>query len=688
MAIFEVFGRLHPLILHMPIGVLALAFLMELLSQNEKYKGLKFAIGFAIQIGMLSAIFAAISGYVLSLEGGYDDVLLWRHKWLGIGTAIVSILVYLLHRVKTSKAGKKLYLPLFSGLMLLMGAAGHIGGSLTHGSEFLLEPFNTKKKAEKVAIADIKNAKVFPDIIQPIFEQKCVSCHSPSKTKGNLLLSTVAGLQKGGETGAFFQAGSIVNSLFLQRAHLPLEEKEHMPPKGKKQLTSDEITLLEWWVEQGAHFDKKVGEISQTGEVAGILKKYEQSENSVLSLNVDSADEGTINKLKAANIKLDKVLKDNPFLVASLRDRKDLNATVFKQLKRISEQLIELDLSNTNLTDDLFLEIKNFPHLQKLSVQKTEITGSNLRALSNLKYLENLNVYNTKFNNSAISDLTELSSLKRLYLWNTNISREGVQQLKNALPDVEINTGISKSIFGEGQLKAPLIIVKKDMFEDSMLVEFELNLNEVDLFYTLDGTVPDSTSLLYVKPFLITQSSEIQVIAQKEAWKKSEISKKSLVRVKHRPHAIKLNKKPSEKYEAEGGLSLINLRKGTTDFSGGEWLGYEKSHFETVLDMGESKEISSVAVSALEATSSYIFFPKKIEILMSKNGKNYESVAIKNIPTTGGPAPAISKNFLIKFPTINAQFLKIKVNSNLVNPNWHPAPGAGCWVFVDEIMVE
>lgn len=360
MEIFEVFGRLHPLILHMPIGILAFAFLMELLSKREAYKGLRPGIGFAIKIGMISAIFAAISGYVLSLEGGYDDDLLWQHKWLGIGTTAVAIIVYLLHRVRTSKAGKKLYLPIFSGLMFLMGAAGHIGGSLTHGSEFLLEPLTTKKITEKAAIANINEAKVFADVIQVIFEQKCISCHSPSKKKGELLMSTFAGLQKGGETGAFLKAGSIVNSLFLQRVHLPLKEKGHMPPKGKKQLSSDEITLLEWWVEQGALFDKKIGEISQTEEVTAILKKYEQAENSVLAINVETVDESIIEKLKTSNIKIDKVLEDNPFLIVSLRDRKDLDATTFKQLRQISEQIIELDLSNTNLTDDLFSELKNF----------------------------------------------------------------------------------------------------------------------------------------------------------------------------------------------------------------------------------------------------------------------------------------------------------------------------------------
>jgi uncharacterized membrane protein len=687
MEIFEVFGRLHPLILHLPIGILALAFLMELVSRKEAYKELRPAIGFAIQIGMLSAIFAAISGYVLSLEGGYDDELLWQHKWLGIGTAVVAIVVYLFHGVRTSKAGKKLYLPLFGGLMFLMGAAGHLGGSLTHGTEFLLEPLSNKA-IEKTVITDINNAKVFADIIQPIFEQKCVTCHSPSKMKGKLLMSTIAGLQKGGETSAFLQAGSVINSLFLQRAHLPLEEKEHMPPKGKKQLSSDEITLLEWWVEQGAHFDKKIEQIKQTEEIKAILKKYERAENSVLTLDIEAADERTIKKLKAANIKVNKVLEDKPFLVVSLRDRKDLNTSTFNQLKQISEQTVELDLSNTNLTDDLFSELKDFPHLQKISAQKTEISGSGFNVLSDLKYLENLNVYDTNLEDAVIPFLAKLTNLKKLYLWDTNISRQGIEQLKKVLPNVDMNTGIDKSIFGEGELQPPLILAEEDIFEDSLRVEFKLNFKEVDLFYTLDGSTPDSTSLLYVNPFLITESSDIQVVAQKEGWKKSSIAEKSFIRAGHRPQVIHLNKKPNEKYAGEGGISLIDLKKGTTDFTGGEWLGYQKSHFEATLDMGVEKEISSVAVSALEAASSYIFFPKGIEILKSSDGKSYQIIATRNIPSSTELTESSTKNFLLKFSPITAKFLKVKIKSNLVNPDWHPAPGAPCWVFVDEIMVE
>ena len=44
----------------------------------------------------------------------------------------------------------------------------------------------------------------------------------------------------------------------LQRIHLPEEEKKHMPPSGKTQLTAAEMTVLYQWVKENADFKKKV----------------------------------------------------------------------------------------------------------------------------------------------------------------------------------------------------------------------------------------------------------------------------------------------------------------------------------------------------------------------------------------------------------------------------------------------
>jgi len=688
MEIIQFFGRLHPIILHLPIGILVVAFIMEWMGRKEKYGKLLPAVGFAIQLGMWSAILAAVSGYLLSWEGGYDDTMLWRHKWLGIGTAVISVIVYFLHKGKNSRAGKKFFFPFFGMLMLLIGATGHLGGSLTHGSDFLTDPFLGEKKKETIAISNMDSAMIFQDLIQPIFKQKCVGCHNESKNKGELLMSTIEGIKKGGETGAFLIGGDPTKSLFLKRVHLPLEEKKHMPPKGKKQLTKDEISLLEWWVHQGGYFDQRIVELTQPEAIKTILAKYMEVDKSVFALNIEPAKASAIQQLRQSGIPIKTVSKEKPFVAVSLRGRKNLDKNMLKQLRNISTQLIELDLSETNMNDDLLSYLEDFPHLQKIFLQKTQVTGKNIKVLEGLEYLEYLNLYGTPLEDEALGPIAKFAGLQNIYLWQTNLSPKAIEQLKNTRPRLKINTGIEEEIFGSAELKSPLILIENDIFTDSVLVEFKINFRGVDIFYTLDGTIPDSTSLRYSEPFYVKKTAEIQVIGKKEGWGTSLPAERTVVRAKYQVADITLNKAPNDRYKAEGSSSLINFKKGTTNFTEGEWLGYEKSGVTATLDMGKNLEVSNISVSALDGNNSYIFFPKQINISVSTNGKKFKKVVEKSIPLKNGPEPPSIKNFILPFDAQNARYIKVEIKSNLVNPKWHPAPGAPCWIFIDEIMVE
>jgi len=656
MDIIQFLGRLHPLVLHLPIGILVLAFLMECVSRKEKYKGLKLAISFVLLVGMCTAVAAAISGYVLSLEGGYEETTLSRHKWFGIATALLAVLVYFFQQQRNKSIGGKLYVFLFSMLMFLIGITGHLGGSLTHGSDFLTEPFFKEVEKNELSINNIDSVLVFQDLIQPIFKQKCVNCHNESKIKGELLLTTVEGIKKGGKLGAFLVKGDIENSLFLQRAHLPLADKKHMPPKGKKQLTENEIALMEWWVDKGAQFNKKVGDIDQPTNIKTILAKYTRHNKSVFALQIEPLSQSVIQKIKRAGISVEQLAKDQPFVKVSLRGRNDLSQQTFDQLKKISEQLIELDLSKTNITDDMLSLLDQFPHLRKLSLQQTKITGRNFDILYQLKYLEYLNLYETPLEDYALEAIKKIASLKNLFLWQTKLSSNEIEALKNARPLLQISTGVDQSIFGSAQLKPPIINVEKDIFSDSLEVTFEINLKDVNLYYTTDGTPPDSTSQQYIDPLQLTETAHIKVITQKEGWETSEPAEKTVVRAKYKPIDIQLNQPPNDKYKADGAPSLINLKKGTTEFTAGEWLGYQKKNMTATLDLGGSVPVSNISISALEDTNSYIFFPKNITVSVSKDGKKYELVADKTIPTTKEPAPSSLQNFILNFQQQEVRF--------------------------------
>src|SRR5690606_2912709 len=125
-----------------------LAFAMELYfkkrASGTEYNMITFALG----IAALSTLLSVGSGWLLGEDGGYDETLLFRHRWMAVGLAIGSTLLYIIKKYP-KKWNKGIYLPLFIVVMGLLGLTGHFGGSMTHGEDYL---FSKEVKAEKIVI--------------------------------------------------------------------------------------------------------------------------------------------------------------------------------------------------------------------------------------------------------------------------------------------------------------------------------------------------------------------------------------------------------------------------------------------------------------------------------------------------------------------------------------------------------
>jgi hypothetical protein len=81
---------------------------------------------------------------------------------------------------------------------------------------------------------------------------------------------------KGGESGPLFVAGNAAESEMVKRLLLPEEHDDHMPPKGKSQLTKEQVELIRWWIDGGASFDKTVAQFQATPEVKVMLARPDQ----------------------------------------------------------------------------------------------------------------------------------------------------------------------------------------------------------------------------------------------------------------------------------------------------------------------------------------------------------------------------------------------------------------------------
>ncbi|HUY93152.1 MAG TPA: c-type cytochrome domain-containing protein [Pirellulales bacterium] len=101
-----------------------------------------------------------------------------------------------------------------------------------------------------------QGAKVsyFKDI-RPIFQQRCQGCHQPAKRQGGLAMTSLAEMQKGGDSQEPAFVPGKPDESFLISQLLPEGDRPPAMPKGGDPLKSEQIVLIERWVAEGAEDD-------------------------------------------------------------------------------------------------------------------------------------------------------------------------------------------------------------------------------------------------------------------------------------------------------------------------------------------------------------------------------------------------------------------------------------------------
>ena len=126
-------GRLHPLLVHLPIGFILLLAALELTALLPRFKEVAPANRVIVALSVPAVLFSAGCGWLLSWNGGYDERTLAWHKWLG--TALVPVILAL--ATFRWRGWMKSYRACLFATVVLVSVTGHFGGSLTHGSDYL-----------------------------------------------------------------------------------------------------------------------------------------------------------------------------------------------------------------------------------------------------------------------------------------------------------------------------------------------------------------------------------------------------------------------------------------------------------------------------------------------------------------------------------------------------------------------
>lgn len=261
--LIEFIGRLHPLFVHFPIGLLVGALLLELwrLSANGKGEAFRPGIHAMLHLGTATTLLSVLAGLFLANSGDYGGEQVVAHRNAGFLTAALAVGVSVL-------AWKGVDLRLYRlSLLACVGAltvAGHWGAELTHGKGFLTEglfessdaPVVSNEFVQRVSSADSLSTSELDRLnleVRAIFAHSCYRCHGKDKVKGELAMHTQEAIMQGGESGPIIVVGDADASELVRRIELPKSHDDVMPKKGKL-LNAQEIGLIRLWIDKGAHW--------------------------------------------------------------------------------------------------------------------------------------------------------------------------------------------------------------------------------------------------------------------------------------------------------------------------------------------------------------------------------------------------------------------------------------------------
>ena len=446
--LLDFLGSLHPLIVHLPIGIVLLTIAIDVFMRN-KNNSVQRVITMGWFFSFFSGLLAAIFGWFLGDNGYYLESQINIHKWSGIAFVSICFIVWLLRYINF-RFSKSFNRSVNLTSIILLMITGHFGGEMTHGQNYLFEnlPY-TQKKISVTTLSETKRSNndslfVYEDLIHPVLEEKCIACHNQNLASGGLNMSSIESMIKGGNSGAGIQNGNPFESLIYKRVSFPHDHPKFMPPTGVP-LSYDQIATLEWWIDNGA---KKQMPVTLTRNDPKTLRLMElqygldlREKTYLETLTLSSPSQEELKSIEGEEYIWRFLNPEQSFLDLKFTKKK-IEINDLLKVQSIKNNITWLNLADCMLNDNHLSYISNFPNLTRLRIQKNPlVTNKGIEALQKLEHLTELNLYGTRVSNNTLITLGQMKSLKKLFVWNTRITDKEIADFKALHPEVEVIAG-------------------------------------------------------------------------------------------------------------------------------------------------------------------------------------------------------------------------------------------------------
>ncbi|MCE2711704.1 MAG: beta-N-acetylhexosaminidase [Cryomorphaceae bacterium] len=138
---------------------------------------------------------------------------------------------------------------------------------------------------------------------------------------------------------------------------------------------------------------------------------------------------------------------------------------------------------------------------------------------------------------------------------------------------------------------------------------------------------------------------------------------------------IEIDPLPDERYSGNGWFTLTDGLIGAMPWKGNDWLGFDEKKIEINIDLQRNSTVKGIKLGFLQDQGSWIYYPDKMSLSLSKNGRKWKTIEIKQIGRQSAEV------FDVK-----ARYVKVVIETDEITEG-NPGAGHVPWTFMDELIL-
>ncbi|MEZ0540268.1 glycoside hydrolase family 20 protein [Fibrella arboris] len=201
--------------------------------------------------------------------------------------------------------------------------------------------------------------------------------------------------------------------------------------------------------------------------------------------------------------------------------------------------------------------------------------------------------------------------------------------------------------------------------------------------FTTNGQPPTAQSPIYNEPLVITQSSTVKAGVFAGNQQQGRVFQRAFTISKATGKPVTFNTVPKGAYRPASSLVAVNGVAGTSRYNTGEWIGFQGSDADVIIDLQTIQSVSSIGTQLLNYHWQRMWAPTVLRFAVSEDGKTYRNVYEQTQFPVNGINPVDAR-----FDPIRARYVRIQAVNKGVIPAGEYGAGGNAWLLLDEFRID